>query len=195
LKEYIDKILKKIKLFQRSWYMKNDISIYMITGVMASGKSTIAELLAKKIDKSVHLRGDIFRKMIVSGREEMSENSTEEALIQLNLRYKITAQVAKEYYMAGFNVIMQDNYYGETINEMVEFLFPYKPKIIVLNPNIETIKSREMNRSKKGYTGFTEEKLYKDFMEKTPRIGFWIDTSNIDPEETVNKILEYNKLM
>jgi hypothetical protein len=50
-----------------------------------------------------------------------------------------------------------------------------------------------MNRSKKGYTGFTEEKLYKDFMEKTPRIGFWIDTSNIDPEETVNKILEYNK--
>ncbi len=37
-------------------------STVLITGVMASGKSTVAQLLAERLEKSVHLRGDIFRK-------------------------------------------------------------------------------------------------------------------------------------
>ena len=122
--------------------MENEMSIYLITGLMAAGKSTVAELLAKNIKRSVHLRGDIFRKMIISGREEMTENATEEAIKQLNLKYKITVQAAKEYCNAGFNVILQDNYYGETLNKMIECFLPYKPKIIVLNPDVETIKKK-----------------------------------------------------
>ncbi|NLI61292.1 MAG: phosphotransferase, partial [Clostridiales bacterium] len=39
-------------------------AIYVITGVMASGKSTVTEILARSLDKCVHLRGDVFRKMI-----------------------------------------------------------------------------------------------------------------------------------
>ncbi len=46
-------------------------AIYLITGVMASGKSTVAELLASKIERGVHLRSDVFRRMIESGRAEM----------------------------------------------------------------------------------------------------------------------------
>jgi chloramphenicol 3-O-phosphotransferase len=173
--------------------MNNAFSIYLLTGVMASGKSTVAELFAKNIKKSIHLHGDVFRKMIISGREEMSGTPTEEAIKQLNLRYKITANVAKEYYEAGFNVIMQDNYYGNTLNEMVKLLSPYIPKIIVLNPCIEIINQREENRNKKGYKGFNIKKLHEEFIQQTPKIGFWIDTSNFTPEETVKKILEYYK--
>ena len=33
--------------------------IYLITGLMASGKSTVSDLLAKSIEKCVHLRGDV----------------------------------------------------------------------------------------------------------------------------------------
>jgi dephospho-CoA kinase len=173
--------------------MDNGLSIYLITGLMASGKSTVSELLAKYINRCVHLHGDIFRKMIISGREEMNNEPTEEAVRQLNLRYKITAIVAKKYYENGFNVIIQDNYYGKTINQMEEFLSPYKPKIIVLNPNIEIIKQREQVRNKKGYINFDIKKLYEEFIKETPKIGFWIDTSNITPDETVKKILEYYK--
>jgi cytidylate kinase len=173
--------------------MENGLSIYLITGVMASGKSTVSELLAKNINKSVHLRGDIFRKMIISNREEMNERPTEEAIRQLNLRYKLTAQVAKEYYENGFNVIIQDNYYGETINEMVIYLSPYKPKIVVLNPNVETVKQREQTRKKTGYTTFDIKRLYEGFNKETPKIGLWMDTSTMTPEETVEKILEYYK--
>ena len=53
--------------------MRMEKAIYVITGVMASGKSTVTEILARSLDKCVHLRGDVFRKMIVTGREEMSQ--------------------------------------------------------------------------------------------------------------------------
>lgn len=58
---------------------------------MAAGKSTTAEALALKLDKCVHLRGDVFRRMIASGREEMSAAPSEEAVRQLHLRYRLTA--------------------------------------------------------------------------------------------------------
>lgn len=69
--------------------------IYLITGLMASGKSTVSDLLAKSIEKCVHLRGDVFRKMIISGRENMSATPSAEAVRQLYLRYKLTADAAK----------------------------------------------------------------------------------------------------
>ncbi len=164
-------------------------AIYVITGVMASGKSTIAEALAKRLDKCVHIRGDVFRRMIVTGREEMDENPSEEALRQLDLRYSIAAKVAIEYYNNGFTVVVQDNYLGEKLQYFVDLLEQYPTYVVVLNPDIETIKKREQNRGKKGYIGYTVESLYNSFIEETPRIGLWLDTSSMSVEETVNEIL------
>lgn len=64
---------------------------------MASGKSTVAELLARTLPKAVHLQGDIFRKIIMAGRGGISDTPSQEALSQLDLRYRLTASVAKEY--------------------------------------------------------------------------------------------------
>lgn len=89
--------------------------MYLITGLMACGKSTVSDLLAKSLKKCVHLRGDVFRKMIVSGREDMSDSPSEEAIRQLHLRYKLTADAAKSYFEDGFSVVIQDNYYGVRI--------------------------------------------------------------------------------
>lgn len=159
---------------------------------MASGKSTVAELMAKKIKRSVHLRGDIFRKMIVSGREEMSEKPSKEAESQLDLRYQLTAKVAKGYSNAGFTVIVQDNYYGEKLPYILELLTPEKVEPIVLTPTADVIREREHNRGKSGYIGFDVDSLHKEFLKTTPRIGLWIDNSKEQPHETVEHIM--NKL-
>jgi len=53
---------------------------FKITGVMASEKSTIAELLASKMGKSGHLRNDVFLRMIVSGCENMSVQPSKEKI-------------------------------------------------------------------------------------------------------------------
>ena len=66
-----------------STYINEKPCIFVITGVMASGKSTVAQLLAKRLDRGVHLHGDIFRRMIVNGREEFLPDPSQEAVRQL----------------------------------------------------------------------------------------------------------------
>ena len=61
--------------------------VYLITGVMASGKSTVAQRLAERLPARGAPAGRRpFRRMIVSGREEMRPDAPEEALRQLELR-------------------------------------------------------------------------------------------------------------
>lgn len=166
-------------------------AIYVITGVMAAGKSTVAQLLAEKIEKSVHLRGDIFRTMIVSGRAELSSQLSDEAVRQLHLRYRLAADAARTYYDYGFSVVLQDNYYGKELPRIVELLGNRTVHVIVLCPTVEAVKRREALRGKVGYIGFGPEDLYTDFMRETPRIGFWLDTSEQSPEQSVEEILSH----
>jgi predicted kinase len=156
---------------------------------MASGKSTVAQLLASKMEKGVHLRGDVFRRMIVSGRADMSAQPSEAAIQQLHLRYRLAADAAKTYFDNGFSVVLQDNYYGEEVTRILDLLKDYPVQIIVLCPTVETVKEREKMRGKVGYAGFTVEDLYAEFIKETPNIGFWLDTSEQSPEETVEDIL------
>jgi adenylylsulfate kinase-like enzyme len=41
--------------------------VVLVTGVMAAGKSTVAQLLAERFERSAKLRGYRFRPMIVRG--------------------------------------------------------------------------------------------------------------------------------
>ncbi|GAA4296724.1 hypothetical protein GCM10023142_35730 [Anaerocolumna aminovalerica] len=166
-------------------------AIYLITGVMASGKSTIGELLASKMEKGVHLRGDVFRRMIVSGREEMSAQPSEEAIRQLYLRYYLAVNAAKTYYDNDFSVVLQDNYYGAELSHIIKQFKDYPVHVIVLCPTVEVVKEREKSRGKIGYSGFTVENLYADFMKDTPKIGLWLDTSEQSPEQSVYRILQH----
>jgi len=61
--------------------------------------------------------------------------------------------------------------------------------VIVLCPNVETVKKRDTMRGKVGYTSFTVEDLYADFRKETPKIGFWLDTSEQSPKQSVEDIL------
>jgi adenylylsulfate kinase-like enzyme len=64
-------------------------SCLLITGIMAAGKSTIAQHIAKQLPQSVHLRGDVFRRMIVNGQAAIESPISEAAMAQLRLRYQI----------------------------------------------------------------------------------------------------------
>ncbi|MGI6577202.1 MAG: AAA family ATPase [Eubacteriales bacterium] len=164
--------------------------IYIITGIMASGKSTVAQLLAEQFEKGVHVRGDIFRRMIVSGRAEMTPEHSQLAFEQLTLRYRIAAEVAQMYFDAGFSVVVQDNYLGKNAQIFIG-QFESKPAyLITLNPSVDAVKERERTRNKKGYTSWDVESLHDALVNENPRIGLWIDSTHMTPEETVAEIVK-----
>ena len=150
--------------------------LFVITGIMAAGKSTIAQLLAERFAKGVHVRGDIFRRMIVSGREEMTPGYSQAALDQLKLRYRLAAATAEAYFAAGFSVVVQDNIYGPDLIDFIQLICSRPLYVVVLCPRAEVVLAREASRGKRGYGEWTVEELDREFREKTPRIGLWLDT-------------------
>lgn len=71
--------------------------VTLITGAMAAGKSTVAQALAERLSRSVHVRGDAFRRMIVAGRVEMTADPSPEAIAQLQLRYDPGVRASLNY--------------------------------------------------------------------------------------------------
>jgi predicted kinase len=164
--------------------------IILITGIMASGKSTVAQHLAERLPKSVHLRGDVYRRMIVNGRIEMTPDFSQEALDQLILRYRLAVTSAEMYCAAGFTVVYQDVIIGPMLGDVVEmFTGDYPLSIVVLCPSPEVVTQREVHRDKTGYGDWTPADLDTELRENTPRIGLWLDTSTLTVEATIDTIL------
>ncbi|XMN11300.1 AAA family ATPase [Streptomyces griseobrunneus] len=155
---------------------------------MAAGKSTVAQLLAESLPRAVHIRGDVFRRMIVSGRAEMTPDGPEEARSQLDLRQRISAQVADAYADDGWTAVVQDIVLGEDLPRYVGRIRTRPLHVVVLAPASETVREREEARGKTGYGGWTVEAFDADPRSGTPRIGLWLDTSGQTPEETVAAI-------
>ena len=162
---------------------------FVITGVMAAGKTTVAELLAQRFERSVHLRGDVFRTMIVRGRDPIAPELGDEALRQLDLRQRIAANVANDYWRDDFSVVLQDIYVGSALPNVVGRLEITPLYVVVLHPRPDVVAARERQRIKSGYGDWDVESLCRSMEDETPRIGLWLDTSELSAEETVEEIL------
>jgi hypothetical protein len=163
--------------------------IVLITGLMAAGKSTIGQILAERLPKSVHLRGDIFRKMIVNGKADMTPTPSEEALAQLDLRYSLACATAEGYAAAGFRVLYQDVVLGSFLSKIAQRLARWRPGIVVLAPSLDAIEAREQGRTKSAYGQSWSPTMLGQALEQTPRLGLWLDSTGLTPEQTVDQIL------
>ena len=164
----------------------------VLTGISASGKSTVADLLARRFDRGVHVKGDVFRRMVVSGRHDMPSAPSDEAWRQLRLRYQLGATTADAYHHASFSVVLQDVIIGTVLAEYLTAIKSRPLVLVVLCPSVEVVAARETARPKTAYRAGLSEITEWDalFRRETPRIGMWIDTSDQQPAETVDAIVE-----
>jgi chloramphenicol 3-O-phosphotransferase len=164
-------------------------AVVLVTGIQAAGKSTIAQLLAERLPRSVHVRGDVFRRMVIGGRADMTPDPSAEALRQLRLRYQLTAAVSDSYCQAGFTVIAQDVILGEYLAEMTAMIRSRPLLVVVLAPSPAAIADRETARAKTAYGAWAIEQLDEVLRSHTPRLGLWLDTSAQTAAQTVEEIL------
>jgi chloramphenicol 3-O-phosphotransferase len=164
-------------------------AIYLITGIPAAGKSTVAQLLAERLDRSVHVRGDAFRRMVVSGRADVTPPPSAEAVRQLELRHQLTASVSDQYTAAGFTVVAQDVILGRQLTHMIGLIRSRPLLVVVLAPDPAVVARREAGRGKSAYSAWAVHQLDQGLRAETPRVGLWLDTSAQTPAETVAEIL------
>lgn len=148
----------------------------LITGPQAAGKTTVARVVAQRFDRGVHVEGDAFLRFVVAGRAEMTPDASSEALAQLRLRYALSTRAAQEYERAGFTVVVDDVVAGPLLAEIA----PLYDRIVVLFPREEVVAARE------GHAPW----VYRLFADDTPRLGTWIDNSELTPDETATAILQ-----
>lgn len=164
-------------------------SVVLVTGIMGAGKSTVAQLLAEQLPEASHVRGDAFRRMIVSGRAEMVPAADTEAITQLQLRYNLASLVADGYAEAGFTAVYQDIVLGSELERATDRIRTRPLFVVVLAPRPEVVLRRAEERAKpSGYGDWTVEAL-DELLRATPRIGLWLDTSDQTAEQTVDVIL------
>jgi chloramphenicol 3-O-phosphotransferase len=164
-------------------------AIMLITGIQAAGKSTIAQLLAERLPRSVHVRGDLFRRMVINGRADMTSEPTSDALAQLRLRHRLTATVSDAYFQDGFTVIAQDVILGDHLAELTAMIRGRPLLVVVLAPRPRVVAAREAARGKTAYGAWTIGQLDDVLRHHTPRLGLWLDTSAQTPAQTTDEIM------
>jgi len=168
--------------------------VWLVTGAQASGKSTVADLLARRFRRGVHVRGDAFRRWAVTGWVQVDDPEPAEARRLLDLRYRLSATVADEYAAAGFTAVVQDNVYGPDVERWLDRIVATPKHLVVLRPRVEVVAAREAEREratgKVAYRGRFTPAVNDEHLATTRHdLGLWLDTSDQTPTETVEVIL------
>lgn len=167
------------------------VALFVISGVSAAGKSTVARLLAERFERGVCVPGDAIRAMIASGRVDMRPGAEQEALRQLTLRYAGALSVAGVFLDGGFDVVVEDVIIGPVLRDFLALVPVPEFHLIFLDPDAAAIERRELERERSAYGPgrWSVGGLQAVLREETDRIGLWLDTTGQSAAETVESVL------
>lgn len=167
------------------------MALFVISGIPASGKSTIARLLANRLDRAVYVPGDTIRAMVINGRADANADAGAGQLEDLLLRYQGMLAIAKVYLNDGFDVIVEDVIIGQMVRQFLPLVPVPEMHLVFLDPSGDAVAERDRERTKTAYGVQWNVRQLRDVLHmETARIGLWLDTSELTADQTVEHILK-----
>lgn len=176
--------------------MNESPPIFVITGQLSAGKSTLADAVLARYPLGYHIDVDGIREMVTSGLAGPL-NWTDETTRQFGLAIHGSAALAKVYASAGFAVAIEGAIDQEPIEEALADAGVADRLVgIVLHPRLEAALQRNRERLTKTFdTSILEEvmaEIDSDLARQPDRPGWHrLDNGDEPVEATVETILSF----
>lgn len=157
--------------------------LYVITGPAGVGKSTISREIAKSKNKSVLIEGDEIYDQVVGGYVPAWKEGN-----HLDIFWKICLDNIETYLEAGYDVIFNYIVTPTIFNEIEKRYRKYNTKFIVLIADEETLLKRDKERVEDCRMGERCIALLNSFKSYNFENKYFLDTTNLEIKEIVDKI-------
>jgi chloramphenicol 3-O-phosphotransferase len=168
--------------------------VFVITGQLSAGKSTVARALLDRYDHGYHVDVDAIREMVTSGLASPLE-WTDETTRQFELAVRGSAALARVYADEGFAVAIEGGIEPKLVERALSEVGLRERMVgIVLHPRLDVALERNRERQTKSFDTSILEPVMReidaDLVRDASRDG-WnsIDNSDESVDTTVDRIL------
>jgi chloramphenicol 3-O-phosphotransferase len=172
--------------------------IFVITGQLSAGKSTVARALLDRYERGFHIDVDGIREMVGPGLASPLE-WTDETTLQFSLAIRASAALARIYADAGYAVAIDGSVDPElTDSALEEQGIRDRMMGIVLHPRLAVALQRNRSRQTKSFDTLILEEVMRriepDVARDAARPGWHaIDNSDEPVHATVDRILSIER--
>ena len=176
--------------------MKNETTKYsppgvlLLNGMPGAGKTTVAHLIAMNVPKGAHINGDEIHNLVVGGRIHPPGTPEDEVQRQLMLRERNMALLADSFFESGVFPILDNCISKRRYLDYLTSRIRSRPIVmVVLAPPMEVALKRDKQRIEKTVARLYTD-IYIEMCEELSKIGLWLDTQSMTPEQTAEVVLQ-----
>jgi chloramphenicol 3-O-phosphotransferase len=172
--------------------------VFVISGVVGTGKSSVSAALMGRFERGIHIPVDDIRSWVVAGYADPNKPWNDETDLQFRLARGGAAHMARSYSDAGFAVALDDVLRPHEVDEIFTPVLTGRALIrVLLYAPLEVVLHRNATRTNKDFdTSVLEDTIRMLHEQVDPDAEHWpgwlvLDTSRMTIDQTVEAILEY----
>jgi chloramphenicol 3-O-phosphotransferase len=168
--------------------------IFLLSGMPAVGKSSVAKALMQRFDKGVHIPVDDLRAMVINGMVHPVPVWTDAAAAQFALARANAVHMALRYSRAGYAVAIDDVFSDNDFHtDYAPHFGDAQPMRVMLLPRLDVALHRNASRTHKDFHPDTLvgviQHLHAEYSAMSHDGWFVLDSSDLTIAQTVDAIV------